>query len=48
MEFWSMVYKMGVVDTNYLKQVVITDKNKFGDITVENFKEITGEEFTTQ
>ena len=45
MEFWKMVFDMNVIDAEFLRQAVITDINKFGDITVEQFKEITGEEF---
>lgn len=45
MEFWKMVYDMKVIDSDFLRQAVITDSNKFGDITPEQFKEITGEDF---
>lgn len=45
MEFWKMVYDMGIVDADYLRQAVITEKNPYGDITAEQFKEITGEDF---
>lgn len=48
MEFWKMCFELNVVDTEYLKQVVKTDSNKYGEITEEEFKEITGIEFTTQ
>jgi len=40
-----MVYDMGVVDADFIKQAVITDSNKFGDITLEQYKEITGKDF---
>lgn len=40
-----MVYDMKVVDADFLRKAVITDSNKFGEITVEQFKEITGEDF---
>ena len=40
-----MVYDLKVIDAEYLKQAVITEKNKFGEITVVQYKEITGIEF---
>jgi len=40
-----MCFDLKVVDANFIRQAVITDANKFGDITVEQFKEITGEDF---
>lgn len=46
MEFWKMCFDLKVIDAEYLKQAVITDSNKYGDITVEQYKEITGIEFT--
>ena len=45
MEFWEMAYDMGVIDAEFLKQAVITDKNKYGDITFKQYKEITGLEY---
>ncbi|WP_394884165.1 XkdX family protein [Clostridium butyricum] len=45
MEFWKMVYDLKVIDAEYLKQAVITEKNKFGEITAVQYKEITGIEF---
>ena len=48
MVFWKMCFDLGVIDAEYLKQAVITDKNKFGDITPEQYKEITGIEFISQ
>jgi len=40
-----MVYDMKLVDADFLRKAVITDTNKFGDITSDQFKEITGEDF---
>jgi len=40
-----MCFDLKVVDANFLRQAVITDTNKFGDITAEQFKEITNEDF---
>ena len=45
MDFWKMAYDYGWVDIGLLRQAVITDTNPFGDITKEQFKEITGEDF---
>jgi len=45
MEFWKMIFDMKVIDSDFLRQAVICDSNKFGDITIEQFKEITGEDF---
>jgi len=40
-----MIYDMGIIDADYLRQAVITDINIFGDITMIQFKEITGINF---
>lgn len=45
-EFWKMAYDMECVDIEMLKEAVITEKNKYGEITAEQFKEITGVEFS--
>lgn len=45
MDFWKMAYNLGWIDNNILKQAVITEVNPFGDITKNEFKEITGIEF---
>lgn len=45
MDFWKMIYDLKIIDSDYLRQAVITDTNKYGDITAEQFKEITGEDF---
>lgn len=45
MDFWKMIYDLKIIDADYLRQAVITDANKFGDITDIQFKEITGEDF---
>ena len=45
MDFWKMIYDLKIIDADYLRQAVITDTNKFGDITDVQFKEITGEDF---
>ncbi|WWU66143.1 XkdX family protein [Clostridium baratii] len=45
-EFWKLAYDMKCADIEMLKQVVKTDGNIYGEITSEEFKEITGEEFS--
>lgn len=46
-EFWKMAYNMDCADIDTLKEVVKTEKNRYGEITPEEFKEITGEEFVS-
>lgn len=48
MEFWKLCYDLKIVDAEYLKQAVITEDNPYGDITPEQYKEITGIEFSAQ
>ena len=48
MEFWSMAYRYQWVDATQLKGAVITDTNKFGEITPEQYKDITGIDFAAQ
>ncbi len=43
-EFWKMAYKVGI-GIELLSQAVKTEKNPYGEITEEEFKEISGEEF---
>lgn len=45
MDFWKMAYDNQWVNIDLLRQAVITDTNPFGDITKEQFKEITGQDF---
>lgn len=45
MSFWKMVYDMGAIDINLLRQAVKCDTNPFGEITPSEFKEICGEDF---
>ena len=45
MDFWKMAYDNNWIDIDLLRQAVITDTNPFGDITKEEFKEITGQDF---
>lgn len=46
MEFWRAAYKSKSVSIDKVKRAVITEKNIFGEITKEQFKEITGLEYT--
>lgn len=45
MSFWKMAYDFGWVTKEKLKDAVKTAENPFGQITKEDYKEITGEDF---
>lgn len=45
MEFWKLAYERNWVDATTLKKAVKTDKNPYGEITPEEYKDITGIEF---
>lgn len=45
MDFWKMAFDNGWVGVDMIRQAVITETNPFGDITKEEFKEITGQDF---
>ena len=45
MAFWKMAYDNEWVSKEELRGAVITSDNPFGDITKEQYKEITGTEF---
>lgn len=45
MAFWEMAYNYGWVTKEELRGAVKTETNPFGDITKEEYKQITGEEF---
>lgn len=45
MDFWKMAYDNQWIEIDLLRQAVITETNPFGDITKEQFKEITGQDF---
>lgn len=45
MDFWKMAYKLGWASLEQLRMAVITPENPFGDITPEQFEEISGEKF---
>lgn len=46
MAFWSLAYNMKWVTKDQLRLAVKTDANPFGEITPEEFKSITGDDFT--
>lgn len=46
MSFWKLCYDRNIIDIDYLKQVVITATNIYGELTTEQFKEITGIEYS--
>ncbi|WP_317312269.1 hypothetical protein [Clostridium thermobutyricum] len=43
--FWKMVYDMKAIDINTLRKAVKTTSNPFGEISEEQFKQITGVDF---
>ncbi len=45
MNFWVNAYKWGWADKELLKLVVKTEANPFGEITAEEYFDITGEEY---
>lgn len=45
MEFWRLAYNRKWVTAEQLRLAVITDTNKFGEITPEEYEEITGIKF---
>ncbi|GMQ58266.1 hypothetical protein AN1V17_26610 [Vallitalea sediminicola] len=46
MNFWKMAYNMNCIDAEQLKGAVKTEINKFGEITEEEYKTITGLDFS--
>lgn len=48
MMFWNIAYKSKWVTLDKLRLVVKTESNPFGEITPEQFKQITGEDFAPQ
>lgn len=45
MAFWMLAYKQKWVTIDQLRLAVKTPSNPFGEITPEEFKQITGEDF---
>lgn len=48
MQFWQIAFMYKWVTADQLKLAVKTDTNPFGEITKEQYKEITRQEFKTQ
>lgn len=48
MKFWTLAWEYKWVTLEQLRTVVKTEINKFGEITPEEFKSITGQEFIAQ
>lgn len=48
MNFWQIAFISRWVTAEQLRIAVITDTNPFGEITPEQYKEITKQEFETQ
>jgi hypothetical protein len=46
--FWQMAFNYNWVSTAALKGAVKTDTNLFGEITSDEFKTITGQDYTAQ
>ena len=45
MNFWNLAFTWGWVTATQLRAIVITDSMQFGELTKDEFKEITGEDF---
>ncbi|MDQ0496390.1 XkdX family protein [Paenibacillus brasilensis] len=45
MNFWSLAFKLNWVTAEKLKGAVKTEDNPFGEISPEEYKEITGVDF---
>lgn len=43
--FWKMAFDMKAIDINTLRQAVKTTANPYGEISEDQFKEITGIDF---
>lgn len=45
MSFWKLAFDMKWIDAQGLKGAVITESNPYGEITAEQYAEITGMEY---
>ena len=45
MAFWKSAFNMGWVTAEQLRIAVLTEDNPRGEITTEEYKEITGQDF---
>lgn len=48
MNFWKLAFTCNWIDAEGLCAAVKTDRNKFGEITPEQYKEITKQEYPKQ
>ncbi|MEK5069832.1 XkdX family protein [Sporosarcina sp. FSL K6-1508] len=48
MTFWENAFLWGWADVALLRMVVKTEQMPFGEITKEDFKRITGEDFDSE
>lgn len=48
MQFWQIAFMYKWVTADQLRLAVKTETNPFGEITKEQYKEITGQEFKAQ
>ncbi|MGG1643037.1 XkdX family protein [Paenibacillus sp. NRS-1782] len=46
MTFWSLAFKWKWVTAEQLRGAVLTENNRFGEITTDEYKTITGIDFT--
>ncbi|MER2006736.1 MAG: XkdX family protein [Psychrobacillus sp.] len=45
MAFWKMAFNLKWVTSEQLRLAVVTESNPFGEITPEEYKDITKQEF---
>lgn len=45
MAFWKMAYNQKWVTAEQLRLAVVTESNPYGEITAEEYKEITNKDF---
>lgn len=45
MAFWKMAFNQKWVTAEQLRLAVVTESNPYGEITVEEYREITNKEF---
>ncbi|MBG9737081.1 XkdX family protein [Paenibacillus alvei] len=48
MNFWKLAFECRWIDTDGLCAAVKTEANPFGEITPEEYKQITGKEFSVK
>lgn len=45
MAFWKLAFEQKWVTASQLRLAVVTESNPYGEITPEQYKEITGQDF---